>query len=434
MTATPPTEVLRGHVSAYAAAVRDHLSDLPPELVDDLTDGLEADLVDALEDPAGPVATGEVPLVRPGAGTHAGMIDLRARFGPAEEYAAELRAAAGLGPAVAGRRATVGDGVRGMRDRAAARLRSAARPLTSSPYWPAVEDVVAALTPVWWVLRGWVWFVVLTWVASAFYDAMFVPRGAGSLLVLVGLVLVSVQWSRGRLVPRHRVPLRLLRAGHVLAVVLVLPLVIAFWNVAESRPAHGQEVVYVDGGTQVVEPEAGVWVDGVRVSNLFVYDAEGNPVEGVQIFDDRGRQVRTVDDPWAEWHLPGMDEPWTFSPTQDVDGRDRWNVYPLRGAPWDEWVDDEDGERTATLRTPPWPFAKAPAVPGSVPDDVRDADAAADDAVDDPADDAVDDPADDGPAADDTAADAAGPATAPDTTAPDTTATNTAAPEAGTSP
>lgn len=384
MTATLPTDVLLGHVSAYAAAVREHLSDLPPDVVDDLTDGLEADLVDALEDPVGPVATGEVALVRPGAGATAAMIDLRARFGPAETYAAELRAAAGLPPRAARvRSATVRERLAARRGRLAERVGRLTEPVRSSRHWPAVEEVLVALTPVWWVLRGWVWFVVLTWVASGMYEASFVPHGLGSGVVLAGLVLLSVQLARGRLVPGRRWVARSVRLAHVGAVLLVVPLLLAFWNEVENPPAYGSDVVYVEGPGQLVEPDHGVWVDGVRVSNLFVYDAEGNPLEGVQVFDDRGREVRTVDgDEWAEWYLPGLAEPWSFTWVEDADGRPRWNVYPLRGAPWDEWAEDDLGERFLdddARRVPPRPFAKAPAVPSLGDASARDARSAAPD-------------------------------------------------------
>ncbi|RMI02417.1 HAAS signaling domain-containing protein, partial [Cellulomonas triticagri] len=80
-------------VADYAAEVRTHLADLPQDQVDDLTDGLEADLADALADPTGRPA--DMP---PG---------LTARFGAPAEYARELRAAAGLpdpGPQVPVRR------------------------------------------------------------------------------------------------------------------------------------------------------------------------------------------------------------------------------------------------------------------------------------------------------------------------------------------
>ena len=83
MSVLDSTDVL--DVAGYAAAVRRGLVDLGPELVEDLTDDLEADLAEALADERH-VAHGR------------GLLE---QFGPPEDYAAELRAAAGLAPAVA---------------------------------------------------------------------------------------------------------------------------------------------------------------------------------------------------------------------------------------------------------------------------------------------------------------------------------------------
>ena len=56
---------LSAHVRGYAQAVRLHLADLGPDLAEDLTDGLEADLTEAVLDDGdasadgGPRATAE---------------------------------------------------------------------------------------------------------------------------------------------------------------------------------------------------------------------------------------------------------------------------------------------------------------------------------------------------------------------------------------
>ena len=73
-------------VAQYAEAARAALADLGPDQVDDLTDGLEANLADALADD--------------GRARRGSLFD---EFGPPDVYAAELRAAAGLAPAGAQR-------------------------------------------------------------------------------------------------------------------------------------------------------------------------------------------------------------------------------------------------------------------------------------------------------------------------------------------
>jgi len=381
------TAVLLDHVSAYAAAVRSHLTDLSPEQVEDLTDGLEADLVEALEDREGPVVTGEIPIGR--AASAAGiptapagaatMIDLARRFGPAAAYAAELRAAAGLeaaGPAPAARPM---NGVQTLLVGWHQGWQEAVAPVLSSPVGRRAVPLVASLRPLWWVLRGWVWFAlimgVLKYVMLLGLSNLerFVPRTSFAWLILTGTMLLSIGVGRG--LGRNR------RGISVVTTMLSLVALVATPAVGTQL---GQEIerrttaqTYLDysleyGGVPVEAPtpsEDGVYVDGMLVSNLFVYDAQGNPLDRVQIFDDRGRPVRTIGEGGAgAWSLPGVDEQWVFGPDTAADGRVRWNVYPLLGVPHGEMGDAGDAVEPSDApepRTPPRPFEKAPALVGA---------------------------------------------------------------------
>ena len=388
MTAPTTGSAVLDHVRAYAAQVRAHLADLAPEQVEDLTDGLEADLAEALADDARAAATRDIPVVGTdaaavGARAQASLPDLTGRFGPAAAYAADLRAAAGLGEAASGRRpGRLGRAlVRGVpvRARAAARrlvvaTESSIRPLLGTPAGMALSDLAALLRPAWWVMRGWLWFVLLRGVLDVMAGGLndvatlgrFVPTSAGGWLLAVVALLGSLEVGRRHL-PRGTWQ-RGLALGLSTLALLTFP-----WAVTEARRvvaeavAASDAVEYVEVQVPVpAEPEDGVYVDGMLVSNLFVYDAAGNPLERVQIFDDRGRAVRTTyDGGWQLWSLPGVAEPWRFVSATDVDGRERWNVYPLRGAPGAAW--DEGGAGPSliegeALRTPPPPFAKAPAL------------------------------------------------------------------------
>ncbi|MCG2797107.1 MAG: hypothetical protein L6367_01055, partial [Cellulomonas sp.] len=134
-------------VAAYARAVRAELTGLGPEQVEDLTDGLEANLADALAD-EGRGITGQ---------------DAEEVFGPAAEYARELLTAAGIaGPERAPRRRrSVGQlldapfrALARQGDRVLATVRGV-------PGWGAVEDFLLVLRPAWWVLRAWVLWRIL---------------------------------------------------------------------------------------------------------------------------------------------------------------------------------------------------------------------------------------------------------------------------------
>lgn len=365
-------------VSTYAAAVRAHLADLTVEQVEDLTDGLEADLAEALEDAATPAGGPAAPSP-----DDATVLDLARRFGPAAEYAAELRAAAGLpaagdGPGAARRRLPSWGRLREVVQGAAGALRAGAAaavaPVIATPAGAWLVGLGGALRPVWWLVRAWMWWVMAVniggWHAVTEYRELggFVPLNALAWLTLAGAALLSIGvgrgWGSGR---------RTTRAVTWLASAAAVVLLVPFAGNAEgalrsAMAAPRTQVVYVETPVgQQVEPSDGVVVDGQYVSNLFVYDAQGNPLHDVQVVDDRGRPVRTTTDRGqGDWALPGVDGTWAFAPATDVDGRERWNVYPLSGAPSQSWTWADDGSREladdAELRTPPPPFAKAPAL------------------------------------------------------------------------
>ncbi|MFI2103247.1 hypothetical protein ACH436_08150 [Isoptericola sp. NPDC019693] len=377
-TATSLADVLATHARGYAQAVRLHLHDLDADVVEELTDGLEADLAETLADagrPADLAGTGkpaeDVPL------------DLVAAFGPASGYAAELRAAAGFPPAATARprpslRVALGARWILLRERWAELW----RPVTSTPRWAALRTLGRELRPAWWVLRGWVVGALLVaWFGTRTGPPSLVPLAVTDALIMAGAALVSVQWARGRWLPgrwRHRLTL----ATSVVAVLAVPAVANATHDqsvfgtqgsttaVADSSYADAGVVAYDEYGFEY-DGDDGVVVEGRQVANLFVYDAQGEPLRDVQVFDDRGRPVRTVPEgaEGTSWTVPDVDGAWNFRPATSDDGRERWNVYPLQAVPEAEmeWTEDGDvlqpqvGTQAEDM---PWPFLQAPTAIG----------------------------------------------------------------------
>lgn len=366
MNGTAPTASGTGtarvtDVGEYAARVRAALAGMAPDQIEDLTDGLEADLADALAD--------DLPR-------EPGTDDLVARFGTPEDYARELRVAAGLPePAAA---PVARGGPRAAWDRMTRPLRRAGaqfmRSLRVQPWWPEVRGFALAVRPIWWLVRAWaVYQLLIEVMTSRSIDGGrgWIPEDMISLVTFTVLFVVSVQWGRGRWRPGllRWVP----RAMTAVALLAVVPA--AGWADAGAREVlYYDKPVYVEGEPRPWQ-EDGVWVDRMQVSNLFVYDAAGQPLDDVQIYDDRGRPVRTTtDNGWGSWELPNVSEPWTFVPATDEDGRRLWNVYPLLGAPWDDfdWESPEaeqpEDMLTTEPRRPPRPFAQAPALVDRAPE------------------------------------------------------------------
>ena len=378
---TTSTDTLSAHVRGYAQAVRLHLADLGPDVADDLTDGLEADLTEAVLD--------DVDAPADAVGTQA--FDLTARFGPAGEYAAELRAAAGLPASAPAGRVRRGP-VRVIGEAwtvVSERWRAAWRPLTSTPGWAAAVELARSLAPAWWILRGWVVGQVIL-VTFTVANVVLWPETTHGRILVVAAIVVSVQWGRGRWLPRWAWFPRAVAVASVAAGVVAIPMVAdveadsrqlvggassfdAGWNAGFNDAQFSQTGT---GNAGALVGTDGVWVDGVQVSNLFAYDAAGDPIRDVQLYDDRGRPVRTIpgDATWTTWSVPDVAGTWSFQPALASDGRTRWNVFPLSAVPAEQLGGDieggdylnPDGEEYPLPPTGvqpqemPWPFLKAP--------------------------------------------------------------------------
>lgn len=328
MTDAAPVTV-RADVAEFARRVRAHLDDLPADDIDDLVDGLEADLMDQAAD----------------AGDTFALPD-------AEAYASELRSAAGLAPRASGRGGS----------RLAARWDSVNRAWAQWSAHPVVDPVrqwLVSLRPVGWVLRGWLVFTVAGALLGTDGWLEGYPVNTAGWLALAGLIVVSVQWGRGLWMP-YRWMRRVVAAVTVVSIVAV-----PFVLVALERSISNQREYYSFQLARESYQTPGLAVDGERVRNIFAYDAEGNPIEGVQLFDHNGNPLQTVG--WSDGE-GGVDEYYNCGGgpvpvAVSVPGRNPlWNVYPLREVPATyDCVEPHDWDRADAL-IPGFPFASVPSV------------------------------------------------------------------------
>jgi hypothetical protein len=334
------TSTVAPEIVAFAKGVRAALSDLPPEEIDDLTEGLEADLAESLAE------------------------DRRRTLPDPVAYAAELRLAAGLPGRDPRVRATSHLAADWARTRSRLIETVHANPALTSAWSYAVS-----LRPAWWLVRAW----VVTWLLAAmagmqhsfWFDGVF-------WVVMPVLAVVSVQWGRGRW--SFRSQRELVKVGNIAAAVVLLPVL---WAAASSADHDAYSEGYNSGvaDASVDEPPAGLSLTGKPVTNVFAYDSAGNPLAGVQLFDQDGRPL----DPFGT--SPGDGQPCVddesdcasmFVPTKLVTGKDVYNVFPLDVIA--SALDDE-GEAAPTPGAvptpPPAPFAQVPAVqPAATPEPV----------------------------------------------------------------
>ncbi|GAB3079583.1 hypothetical protein GCM10027053_49970 [Intrasporangium mesophilum] len=240
-TAAPTGSATRGatvraDVMAYVARVRAALSDLAADELDELTQGMEADLAELAAESG----------------------DVRTRLGSPETYAAELRTAAGYPPRTAPREAGLGAGWHRV-------LRRRSELVAKHPW---LRD----LQPVWWCVRGVVVATIAAYVVGADTNLIWWLAGA-ALSFWLGRSAVS--WVGPR-----RGAVTALNVVMFLAALVVLPIVATRSYVTET-------VSYV---TESV-PVPGLANDGEPVTTFLVYDSTGHRVELPRVFDQNGHPL-----------------------------------------------------------------------------------------------------------------------------------------------
>ncbi|ALD11892.1 hypothetical protein [Clavibacter capsici] len=289
---------LDARIAAFAAAVRARLADLDPEDVDDLTGGLEADLQEEAAD-------------------HDGALEL----GDPVRYADELRTSAGLPERVV--EAPSRSPLAQLRQRIDETGRELLRTVRGNRELSKALDLAIAFRPVWWLLRAWAGYqcalIVLEVLFGSDHALLLLPRGPLGWLLLLALTVISVQWGRGRWAGTRfsRTSRAVVSTLTALALVLLVPL-------ALTEDGGG---TYVDESAYPTSYEQpGLSLDGKQVTNLFAYDAEGNLLDRVQLFDQDGKPLTTI----GSYATDGTaSDPMTGEPVTPADGA--WNVFPLDG-------------------------------------------------------------------------------------------------------
>ena len=230
-------------VHDYLAAVRHELADLASAERDDLLDDLDDHLQEVLAEGEG---------------------SLEERLGPPAQYAAELRASAGLEPATGSSASTAG-----LLHRAidALSMNSLWHRTAEHPWARATLDFVPQLRPAWWILRAWlaIEFIVVfdRWRAGYNRDELaLVPRlgGSNGLAVVLLIVAVPISIAIGRR-SLHGSARWLVIAGNLLAVGMLVPALSALGGVT-----YHQDVV------NSVTPD-GLVNNGRPITNIYPYDA-----------------------------------------------------------------------------------------------------------------------------------------------------------------
>ncbi len=332
---------ITSEITGFAKRVREQLADLPADEVDDLTDGLEADMAEAFAE------VPEYALPEP------------------EAYALELRNAAGLPPKEPVTKGGIRQSFGGVAESIRLKREGMAANIRQSAFGAGVLDLLVELRPLWWVARAWVAYQLVGVIFG--FEGPALPTQFATWVILGLFVLVSVQWGRRHWLPGNRVG-GLILLGNVLAAVAFLPVVAATGQSSYDGDSS-YDVGYQDGSNSMIdEPQKGVLLNGKEVTNIFAYGADGKVLKRIQLFDQDGNPIATS--------VPGGNGCLESTVCNDGEGlgvwipsvletgAKAWNVYPMQMQ--GTKIDESSGELVADPAQKPEnrksPFIKVPAI------------------------------------------------------------------------
>ena len=241
---------------AFAKAVRAELSDLPKREIQELTEGLEADLAERFAEEGSDF-----------------------EFGSAAEYAAELREAAGITPKPEKRKAFSSQ----------AFIQNVESSFRRTAFGTSILDFGISVRPVWWVLRA-----IVAWgiFAGVFYSF------ADGLLLLPVLVFLSVQWGRKKWFT-NKFFSALLLPLNLVAILGLIPLqemVIRSLN----NYANAEEMMRNWPGSD------GLRLDGEPVTELKAFDSSEQEIKDLTFKDQAGNPIELPATQVAYYPMPDI--------------------------------------------------------------------------------------------------------------------------------
>lgn len=256
----------------YLDRVRAALSDLPTDEREELLEDLPAHLADVAAESDGA---------------------LEERLGSPEEYAAELRASAGLAPQ--------------QRVRRTRRFAEFSAAMEQWPAWQRFRAFAPSLRPGWWVLRGYVVALILAAVLGM-PVAGLIPEPDEELLLFLpvaALVIWASVWL-GRRSDGWR--------GGRRAAVYGLNGLVAIGVLAAALAASSPSVDQADySGPDPQQPLS--WVDDV-----YVYDRNGQPLYDVRLYDQFGNPIQLPGRPLVRERADGSGVDTNVYPRGPVEG------------------------------------------------------------------------------------------------------------------
>ncbi len=231
------------------------------------------------------------------------------------EYANELRQAAGLEPV-----ALQKTPLRSFLSQIQIRLRTNRLVLV-------VAKVLAPLKPLFWLAMAisTFGFIQLYVLGDVLYFG--VPSNLEQSFLWIAIVLAALWFGAAKFGPLMK------RMRTIGLVVTFIPMAIMFYGITEDAVNTVDELVNGNPALRTT----GLIYNGLPVTNIFPYDADGNLLENIRLVDDQGRPLNSsaeklVTPIFVDLENGDLEVTGYLRPSRGQDGGEVWNIYPLKGA------------------------------------------------------------------------------------------------------
>jgi len=231
------------------------------------------------------------------------------------EYANDLRQAAGLEP-VAIQKGLVKNFLTQVQIR-----------IQSNRFALAIAKVLAPLKPLFWLAIAISTFGFIQLYVLGDSPYIGVPSNLEQWLLWLAVVLAASWFGSAKFGPLMK------RIRNIGVVVTFIPMAIMLQGITQGVVQTVDELVNGNPAMRTT----GLIYNGLPVTNIFPFDAEGNLIENVRLIDDMGRPLNssaeTLVTPVVMTSVDGQIYEGFLAPKLETSGEFIWNVYPLKGAP-----------------------------------------------------------------------------------------------------
>ncbi len=199
--------------------------------------------------------------------------------------------------------------------------------IQSNRFALALAKGLAPLKPLFWLAIAISTFGFIQLYVLGHSPYIGIPSNLEQWLLWIAIVIAVIWIGAAKFGPLMK------RIRTIGLFVTFIPMAIMFQGITEGVVSTVDELVNGNPALRTT----GLIYNGIPVTNIFPYDADGNLLENVRLVDDQGRPLNSSAEKLVtpivlELENGDLEITRYLRPSRSQDGSEVWNVYPLKAA------------------------------------------------------------------------------------------------------